>query len=328
MIRLLWPWLFLLAPLPWLIHRYWRRAEQLQGQALHAPFLERLAALPKGRGGQVPTDWRRFLVAFLAWLLLLAAAAQPQWIREPESLPTSGRDIFLVLDVSGSMRTIDLAFAGTTTDRLTVVKKVAGDFIAKRSGDRLGLILFGSKAHVRAPLTHDHRSLGELLNEAEVAMAGEQTAIGEAIGLAVKRLLPRPQQSRAMILLTDGVSNVGSVGPIQAAQLAAEEGIRIHTIGIGMENTAGPTPHGPWSGQAARDFNREVLERVAELTGGSYAHALDTPGLVAAWAGIDKLEPSLGERAKDYFAKPLYPLPLFLALAIAAFLSLPGKRRP
>jgi Ca-activated chloride channel family protein len=326
MIRLLWPWLFLIAPLPWFIHRYWRRVEHL-GQALRAPFLERLAALPRGGGGAGATDWRRFLIAFMAWLLLLLAAAQPQWVREPEALPSSGRDLFLVLDVSGSMRTIDLAFSGTTTDRLTVVKKVAGDFIARRGGDRLGLILFGSKAHVRAPLTHDHRSLRELLDEAEVAMAGEQTAMGEAIGLAVKRLQARPAESRAMILLTDGVSNVGSVGPIQAAQLAAEEGIRIHAIGIGTENTAAPTPLGPWSGQAARDFNREVLERIASLTGGSYAHALDTPGLEAAWSGIDRLEPSLGEAARDYFAKPLYPWPLLLAMVLATLLFLRREGR-
>lgn len=313
-----WPWLFLLAPLPWLVRRLLPPARP--GAALAVPFMGRLRALAGGGGGVAGR--RPLWLGLLIWLLLLVAAAQPRWLGEPGVVPTSGRDLFLALDISGSMRESDFLLAGEPADRLAVVKRVAGAFIEGRAGDRLGLILFGERPHVRAPLSYDHHAVGRLLGEAEVALAGEYTAVGDAIGLAVKRLRDLDAVSRVAVLLTDGGHNAGQLGPRQAARLAAAYGVRLYTIGIGRQDAAGPNPYGVWSTEGAAAFDRELLETVAEMTGGRYFHALDREGLEAAWRELDRLEPALGDALKSYRATALYPWPLGAALVLSLWLAL------
>lgn len=318
MIDLAWPWLLLCLPLPWLARRLLPPATPV-GLGLRVPFFRGLrAAADDGRGWRP----RRPTLAHAAWLLLVLAAAQPRWIGDVDAIPTTGRDLMLVVDISGSMRAMDFGSGNAPLDRLAVVKQVAGRFLAERRGDRVGLILFGAQPYLRAPLSHDREAVRMLLDEAEVGLAGEHTAIGDAIGLAMKVLRHRPADSRVIVLLTDGVSNAGTVGPRQAARLAAAEGFRIHTVGMGADDEAAPNPVGPWGGRGARDFNREVLEEIATTTGGSYSHALDRGGLEEAYRRIDLLEPSLGEAARDYTATPLYPWPLAAALALSAWLAL------
>ncbi len=180
------------------------------------------------------------LLAWLAWTCLLAAVARPQFTGEPVSLPSSGRDLMLAIDISGSMNTEDMEVAGRVTNRLNAVKDVVTDFIARRAGDRVGLILFGTNAYLQAPLTFDLATVEKLLDDAPVGIAGGKTAIGDAIGLAVKRLRTRPADSRVLILMTDGASNAGEVPPDKAAQLAHAEGVKIYTVGVGAEELRVP----------------------------------------------------------------------------------------
>lgn len=310
MLTLLWPWMLAALPLPWLVRRLAPAAEPV-GAALRLPHFAGLRDLAGRPAGRPP--W----TALLAWGLLVLAAAQPQWLDEPHLIPTSGRDLMLVVDISGSMRAMDFGSDNDPLDRLAVVKRVAGEFLERRKGDRLGLVLFGGRPVLRAPLTHDRATVTALLEEAEIGLSGEHTALGDAVGLALKSLRGQPSPSRVVVLLTDGVSNAGSIGPRQAAELAAREGVRLYTIGMGSDESFAPNPVGAWSAKASRDFNAGVLQEMAERTGGQYLHALDRAGLDKAYRRIDALEPALGEELRDYVATDLYLWPLAAALGIS-----------
>ncbi|MCZ0942486.1 MAG: VWA domain-containing protein, partial [Gammaproteobacteria bacterium] len=217
MIEWVWPYVLLLAPLPALLRWLWRPLANRQA-ALTVPDVSSFRLQPESAltGRTRRLHWRPALL-WLAWLALLTAAARPQWTGEPVTLPTTGRDLMLAVDISGSMGTEDMQLADQLVDRLTVVKQVVADFVAARQGDRVGLILFGTNAYLQAPLTFDLASVERLLNEAPVGIAGGKTAIGDAIGLAVKRLRAHPDGDRVLILLTDGANNVGEVAPTKAA---------------------------------------------------------------------------------------------------------------
>ena len=228
----------------------------------------------------------------------------------------------LLIDISGSMRHVDFMLHDKPAERLQVVKVIASAFIDERKGDRLGLIMFGSKPYLRAPLSHDSKTIKALLQESEVALAGEYTAIGDAIGLAIKRMHDLESDSRVMILLTDGANNEGRIPPRQAAEIAAFWGIRIYTIGVGSAISPGPNPFGIWSSDDIERFEREVLEDVAEITHGHYFHALDTEGLQAAYAKLNQLEPALGDTVDEYLATPLFTWTLAAALLLSTLLAL------
>ena len=322
MIDFVWPWIFLLLPLPLLARRLLPAADSDPGYALPLPTfatLERLTGtLPASRH----RGWRPWLAA-LAWVLLLSALAQPLWIGRFQDQPASGRDLMLLVDISGSMRAMDFSREGETLSRLDLVKQLASRFVERRTGDRLGLILFGARPFLRAPLTYDRQAIRQLLDEAEIALAGEQTAIGDAIGLALKRMREIPSDSRVLVLLTDGANNQGRLGPRQATRLARELGVRIYPIGIGREQAAGPNPYGVWSSQGSDRFERALLEEMAEATDGVFFQVQDREGLEDAYRQLDRLEPALGEAARRYLATPLYPWPLGAALLIALLLAWP-----
>jgi Ca-activated chloride channel family protein len=275
---------------------------------------------------------RRLLLGLLGWSLLLLAAAQPMWIGRYQDLPVSSRDLMLLVDISGSMRQMDFTRDGEAVDRLSMVKWVAGRFIERRDGDRVGLILFGARPYLRAPLSYDHGAIRQLLEEAEIALAGEQTAIGDAIGLGIKRLQNMESDSRVLVLLTDGANNEGRLGPRLAARLAQDAGIHIYTIGIGRRQDAGPNPYGVWSAAGAGRFEQAMLQQLANETGGHYFQVQDSTALEAAYRSLDRLEPALGKAAREYVATPLYPWPLSAAMLVSLWLLLsPGmsgqKRR-
>ena len=325
MIDFLWPWMFLLLPLPLLARRWLPPAETPGGAALRIPFFRLLQRLSH-RGTKGGRE-RGLLPAWIIWCLLIFATAQPVWLGDPGRLPTTGRDLMLVIDISGSMGQMDFYTDDQQQiDRLSIVKRVAGRFIDQRQGDRLGLILFGDKPYLRAPLTVDHATVKQLLDEAEVTLAGEYTAIGDAIGLAVKRMRRLPADSRVMVLLTDGANNAGSLGPQQAAMLASALGVRIYTVGIGRQDVVAPNPYGAWSSEGLANFEREVLEDIARMTGGAYFHALDAAGLEAVYRQLDELEPSLGRETRTYLATPLYLWPLGLALLLSLAVILRSRR--
>ncbi len=228
-----WPWIFLLLPLPWLIRRLPARPKR--EAALRVPDLAAFASLSSGGAAQARPPGMRLLLLWLVWLALLTAAARPEIVGDPVSVPVTGRDLMLAVDISGSMNREDMEVDGRTATRLTVVKRVLSEFVERRRGDRIGLILFGSNAYMQAPLTFDRGTVGRLLQETPIGIAGGKTAIGDAIGLAVKRLRERPAENRVLILLTDGANNVGSIEPVKAAELAAQAGVRIYTVGVGAE---------------------------------------------------------------------------------------------
>jgi len=309
MIEWLWPWVLLLFPAPLLLRILLRARERSQA-ALTVPSLQTFAEISDAPAGAEQSRRWRLGLLWLIWLLLLVAAARPQWTGEPVTRPTSGRDLMLAVDISGSMATEDMEVNGEYVDRLRVVKRVVGDFVEARKGDRVGLVLFGTNAYLQAPLTFDLTSVHRLLVEAPVGIAGGKTAIGDAIGLAVKRLRMRPQDDKILILLTDGANNVGEVAPEKAAELAAYDGIKIYTIGVGAEEMRMPglLGFGRRTTNPSADLDETTLQTVAGTTGGRYFRAKDTQGLTEIYDIIDQLEPIEG--SERYFpGAPASPHP-------------------
>src|SRR5690606_23307256 len=272
MIELLWPWMLALLPLPWLV-RQRRPSTQAQDASPLVPFLPTMARLQQQLGAASPAAQAsrgRQLVALLAWLALVLAACRPEMVGEPVQLDVSGRDLMLAVDISPSMKEEDMVWRGYQTTRLHVVKQVATEFINQRQGDRVGLILFGSQPYVQVPLTFDLKTVTQLLDEAELGIAGRATAIGDAIALAVKRLRDRPQESRVLILLTDGANTAGEIPPVKAAELAAAAGIKIYSIGLGAEEMLRPGLFGYRRENPSIDLDEAMLQSLAEQTGGQY----------------------------------------------------------
>lgn len=317
MIEFAWPLAFALLPLPWLVRRLLPAAPESRAGALRVPFYESVASM---RGSRLPaTLGRGVVVAVMAagWACLVVAAARPQWVGEPVALPAEGRDLMLAVDLSGSMAREDFTLGGRTADRLTVVKEVAEDFIGRREGDRVGLVLFGTRAYLQAPLTFDRPTVQTLLDEAAIGLAGEETAIGDAIGIATKRLRDRPAESRVLILLTDGASNAGALDPIEAAELAAAEGIRIYTIGVGADQVAMRTAFGTRLVNPSADLDERTLADIADRTGGAYFRAKNIEGLAGVYREIDRLEPAVAEPRYVRPTKELFDWPLGIALALS-----------
>ena len=328
MIHFVWPWAFAFLPLPWLVHRFFPPALAAEEAALWVPTLEPFAALRHERSHRRVSRWL-MLLAVLCWILLVLACARPQWLGDPVDLPLSGRDLLLAVDLSGSMQTGDFRIGGETVDRLTALKVVAEDFIQQRLGDRLGLILFGEQAYVQTPLTLDRRTVKRFLDEAVIGLAGDKTAIGDAIGLAVKRFKPDKERQRVLILLTDGANTAGRVAPLKAAELAAERGLKIYTIGIGADAMEVRSFFFSQTVNPSADLDEETLTAIAEKTGGRYFRARDTEQLAEIYALLDRLEPV--EREKEVYrpVTELYVWPLGTALGLLLMVEpvLPLRRR-
>jgi Ca-activated chloride channel family protein len=315
MIEFAWPWVFAALPLPWLIRRVLPAVENDTAAALRTPFLDELAALPTARETRVAGRGKWLAVS--TWLLLVAAAARPLWMGEPVEQVVSGRDLMLAVDLSGSMEIRDFLLEGHQVDRLTATQAVAGRFIERRTGDRIGLILFGDRAYLQAPLTFDRRTVRILLDEAAIGLAGEKTAIGDAIGLAIKRLRDHPADQRVLVLLSDGANTAGEVAPLQAAELAAQEGLKIYTIGVGADEMIVRDWFGTRRVNPSEDLDEMTMKALAGKTGGRYFRARDTGELESIYALLDELEPVEKDRRHYRPHRELYPWPLGLALILA-----------
>ncbi|PLX93876.1 MAG: BatB protein [Desulfuromonas sp.] len=322
MLTFAWPWSVSLVLLPLLLRVLLPVATPRDEAALWVPTLHPFASLADNAARGKRVSRLRRLMLMLGWLLLLLAALRPQWLGEPMDLPESGRDLLLAVDLSGSMRTEDFRLGGRSVDRLTALKGVADDFIARRGGDRLGLILFGDQAYVQAPLTHDHRTVRRFLDEAALGLAGDRTAIGDAIGLAVKRFAPAPERERVLVLLTDGANTAGEVAPAKAAELAAGAGMTIYTIGIGADTMELDGFLFSRTVNPSADLDEKGLTEIAEATGGRYFRARDSEGLVQIYALIDQLEPVEGASRTYRPVSELYPWPLAGALLFLTLLLL------
>ncbi len=306
-----WPWVALALPLPWLA-RLLMPPIPPRPQSIRVPFF---LALNKSEQGTQSTNHpiAQYLLLTAMWLTLLLAAARPIWYGESINVATSGRDLLLLVDLSDSMRIDDMIQNGEPAQRIDVIKTVAANFISRRKGDRIGLVLFGQRAYLQTPLTLDHNSVAIQLTEALPGFAGSSTAIGDAMGMGIKLLRDRPSESRVMILLSDGANTFGS-SPLDAKQVAIDAKIKIHTIAFGAtEQTVINDAGQRVTINPSSDLDTATLETVATETGGSYFRARNTTELESIYLLIDKMEPSPAEE----FVKPersLFHWPLALSM--------------
>ena len=320
MISFAWPWVFALLPIAVLLRWVLRPASADHHAALEVPFFSDLERFQRD---QLKANSRRWMMvlAWLAWVLLVVAAARPQWLGDLAAPPVSGRDIMLAVDLSASMEASDFSLNGRNVNRLAATKVVAGEFIQRREGDRIGLLLFGRQAYLQAPLTFDRDTVATLLYEAVIGLAGVETAIGDVIGLAVKRFRASRDEDqtgdRVLVLLTDGANTAGVIEPMRAAQLAAEDGLRIYTIGIGAEEIEVNSLFGRRKIRPSTDLDEETLRGIAESTGGQYFRARDTQELEEIYSILDELEPVVEETEGFRPRRALFPWFVAGALGLA-----------
>ena len=308
-----WPWLFLLVPTPLLVRMLMPKKAQ-EPDALRVPFFHELHSLQSERSSKGNLKWLTALCCTVIWLLLVAAAARPVWIGDPVPLPQEGRDLMLAVDISRSMDELDMQFSNGRASRIAAVKQIVGDFIQQRTADRIGLILFGEQAYLQTPLTFDRQTVRIQLEESQTGFAGNATAIGRALGLSIKRLRDREAESRVLILLTDGANTAGE-DPREAAAIAAEANIRVHTIGIGAES------RNVFGRQSSID--EELLQEIADTTGGKYFRARDPNELQLVYRYIDELEPTPEEQTFRP-KKSLFHIPLIMAVVLSGLLVCAG----
>jgi Ca-activated chloride channel family protein len=318
MLEFEWMWVLLLLPLPLFA---WLLPNKKQGQeaALRVPSLTKGIEAKSQRKG---TNKLALLLATLAWITLVLATARPQWLGDPVSIPAEGRDLMIAVDLSGSMKLDDRPVNGRQVDRLKMIKFVLSDFIKRRVGDRLGLILFADTAYLQAPLTYDRETVEQLLNESLIGLVGEQTAIGDAIGLAIKRFEARKESNKVLVLLTDGQNTAGNITPEQANELAINNGVTVYTIGVGADKMLVKSFFGNRQVNPSQDLDESMLTDIATSTGGRYFRARDAQSLKQIYATLDKLEPIARESKQMRPLKALYYYPLGLALLITMLMGL------
>lgn len=303
------PWLMLLLPLPWLVFHYIARYSEARS-AVRVPFFGALSQAvgqkpeqSNERGGR----WQ-LLINILVWVLILIACARPVYVEKPIEHSQPTRDLMLAIDISQSMETRDYTdSSGQQTDRLSAVKDAVRAFIDERKDDRIGLIVFGTGAYPQAPLTLDHASLHILLDEVGIGMAGPNTALGDAIGLTIKLLDKTKEQEKVLILLTDGNDTGSAITPDHAADLAAEKGIVVHTIGIGDPQATGESK-----------VDLEMLKNIAKITHGRFFRADDRTALGQVYDTLNKITPHTVKTFSHQPKRDLFWLPLGAALLLLA----------
>ncbi len=324
MLEWTWPLFFLAIPLPFLLRAGLPAAVE-STPAIRVPFFATVESLVETAPGSLSRHRLLMLIAILIWITLLAAAARPMWIGESVTLPLSGRDLMLAIDISGSMREDDMLVGNQYVSRLDAVKAVVTEFLEARRGDRVGLILFGERSYLQTPLTFDRNTVGIQLREALPGFAGNATAIGDAIGLSIQTLRKRPAESRILILLTDGANTAGT-DPRRAIEIAKEAGIRIHAIGVGADRKIERGIFGTTREvNPSRDLDEALLREIAEQTGGRYFRARDPEAMAEVYEEINRLEPVPEE--KTYRPKKsLFHWPLGAAICLALLLVIMYRR--
>lgn len=303
-----WPWLFVLLPIPFIVRQF-LTPEEKNESALKVPFFSRIETASNLQNSKRSKNTFSLMCLSMAWLLLIAAAAQPKFVGELIELPSSGRDMMLAIDISPSMVKEDMIYDRQRFSRIVVVKSILKDFLEKREGDRVGLILFGSNAYLQAPLTFDLATVSQFIDEAVLGIAGDTTAIGNAIGLGIKRLKERPESQRVLILLTDGANTAGT-DPLETIELANISKVKIYTIGVEADSR--------WQRSG---LDESTLAQLAQKTGGQYFRAKNPAELASIYSRLDEIE----EIAQDgQFFRPeksLFYFPL-AASSIFTFLAL------
>ncbi|CAM3031188.1 BatA [Legionella steigerwaltii] len=317
------PWMLILLPIPLLLWFLIPRAKVHLPAALKVPFFTAMIHIADQEKRSVSAQ-SSLIVPAVVWLLLVIALAGPRWIGPPKPIEREGFNIMLALDLSGSMEIPDMLLHGRPVSRLSVVKSAAEQFVRDRSGDKIGLILFGTRAYLQTPLTYDRHTILLRLEDATAGLAGKTTSIGDAVGLAVKRLNDVPKEGRILILLTDGANNSGVLAPLKAAELAKEEGIKIYTIGLGSEAESRALVGDFIMQNASADLDEETLQKMSDMTGGRYFRATDTETLHSIYKTINELETVSQEQATVRPQKEYYPWFVGVALLLC-FSWLIGK---
>lgn len=325
MIELVWPWAFLLLLLPFAIH-YLVPAQGTKEAALTVPQVDAFVfSDSEGNQRQTTKPILMWLLITLAWLALSTALSRPQWTGEPTVLPTISRDLVLALDISGSMAQADMQIEGREYTRFSVVKHAVQNFVSQRTGDRVGIVLFGSLPYVYVPMTPDVKTASQMLTDAPIGIAGRSTAIGDALGLAIKQTLEHPATHRVAVLMTDGASNYGELDPLEAAELATSYDVRVYTIGIVPSQSSGLV----FSLFRTRSNNvdEELLTEIAQRTGGQYFAAENLDSLQGIYEHIDELEPIENEGQVVRPKRSLFHFPLAAAICLFGIAWLVHFRR-
>jgi Ca-activated chloride channel family protein len=311
-ITLSFPIALLALPLPWLIWSF-LPARRVRVSALRFPFFRQIVKAAETTPGPGAVVLRRtrlqMIVAIGIWVLLVVALARPERLGTPIEVTRSARDVVLAIDISGSMDAVDFATPyGGRIQRLAAVKEVVKHFLSERDGDRIALIAFGSQAFLQAPLTEDLVTISDLVGQIKVGMAGPHTAIGDAIGLAIRTFEAREVEQRLLILLSDGADTGSRMSPLNAAEIARTKGVEIHTIAVGDPNAVGDNR-----------VDIETLADIADRTGGSTFFASDLEALAEVYARIDTLAPRLVEELSYRPRTPLASWFLGLAAGLGLF---------
>jgi Ca-activated chloride channel family protein len=293
--------------------------------------LSHLQAAFQSKHPKTPLSKRLYLgLLSLIWLCLVLALMRPQWLEPYTENRTAGYDLMLLVDASHSMNALDFTLEEKQVSRMQVVKGVVSKFIEGRQGDRIGLIIFGSRAYVLSPLTYDRKAVNSLLNDVIPRIAGDGTAIGDALGLGVKKLRERPEGSRVLLLIADGENTAGTIPPLKAAQLAAQEDIRIYSIGVGSDKKNIPIlENGRIVTRPDLGFNEQAMREIAEAGSGAYFRATDTEALEKIYHKIDEMEKTEAESRTVLIPRPLYYWPLSAALLLLLLLGVypEGRQR-
>ncbi len=312
MISLAWPWLLLLLPLPILVY-FLSPKKSISSAALKVPvLLKGVKSKATASGQQNLPIW----FAALIWILVVIAVARPQWLGDVIEIPTQGREMMIAVDLSGSMQIEDMNLNGKQVDRLTMLKQLLGEFIARRQGDRLGLILFGDDAYMQTPMTYDRTTVQQMLDESVIGLVGQKTAIGDAMALAVKRFVSKKESNRVLILVTDGQNTSGKITPQQALELAVAKDVTIYTIGIGADVMLERSLFGTRKVNPSRDLDENTLADIAKQTKGSYFRAKDGESMVKIYQLLDQLEPVEQDQQQMRPLTALFYWPLAVAVIL------------
>lgn len=319
------PWFCLLLPLPFLIRKFFPffKPQEEEIPVIRFAAIHRLRDVFPSKQASVTSKSKLFEIVFSCmWAFLVLALMQPEKVDEFKQVKNEGYDLMLAVDISSSMQAVDFSSGSQVVSRLDLTKEVVGKFVLGRQGDRVGLVTFGENAYLHVPLTLDTVSVSRMLGDTVPGMAGNATAIGDAIGLSVRTLRERPAGSRVLVLLTDGVDNASSIPPLEAAKLAKQYGIRIYTIGVGKKGPVPfPTQFGGYA-MAEIPIDEELLKQISKLTGGKAFLAADSKSLESIYKEIDTLEKTEANQEIFFIRQPLYGYPLAFGMLLLLFLSL------
>lgn len=287
MLELALPWALALLPLPILM--FWLPAKTTHNVApLRMPSLITVNTKKAENTHKKTTP---IVILSIIWMLLVVSASQPQWLGEPVNVPTEGRELMIAIDLSGSMQIEDMQLNGHAVDRLTMLKEILGDFIERRQGDKLGLILFADDAYMQTPMTFDRKTVQQMLDESVLGLVGKKTAIGDAIGLAVKRFDEKANSNKVLLLMTDGQNTAGRITPEEGLELAIAKDVTIYSIGIGADSMVKQTFFGKRKINPSNDLDEASLIKLAKNTQGQYFRAKSTQDMNSIYQLLDQLEP-------------------------------------